>query len=85
MRNFLIIIFLMLSGCASKDIVNQPFQVDFPIAISPKIQPIAKPVFAVDTVSSKNSMFEQVRALLVANEQHKGYEIQLEAANKACQ
>ena len=73
-----------LSGCAP-EIVNKPFAVNMAVPVKCHVRKVPKPVFAVDQVAPSDSMFDKVKALIVANEQHKSYEVKLEAVNKSCQ
>lgn len=73
---------LILSACSF--IPQKIKEVQVPVAIPCKITPPNKPDFAVDNLGINEDIFNQVKALLAEREQRKGYELELEAAIKAC-
>lgn len=74
-----------LSGCATHDVVYKPVPVQTIVSVPCHIPVINKPAMPVDAVTTKNTMFEQVRSLLAEREIRRGYESMLEASTKACQ
>jgi len=75
----------VLASCAEKEIVNKPVQVDVPVTVPCHAPAVAQPVWAVQAVTVKATMYDRVKALLVDNSQHTAYEGQLEAAVTSCQ
>lgn len=73
-----------LPGCAttSAPVVTE---VNIPVAVPCEAPLPEKPDFAVDNLPIGAPIDEQMRALRAERAQRKGYEIELEAAVRACQ
>jgi len=87
MRGLLIVLALLLAGCAGQ--VAEPpepqlVRVEVPVQIPCKTERVQRPVFAVDVLPIGASIAEQMRALRAERLQRKGYEKRLEAAVAAC-
>lgn len=75
----------LLSGCATHDVVYKPVPVETTVSVPCHIPAVAAPDMPTASITPKNSLFEQVRALLAEIEVRKGYEAMLSASMKACQ
>ena len=75
----------LLSACGTTDVVYKPVPVETTVSVPCHIPAVAAPALPTDAITPKNSLFEQVRALLAAEEIRKGYEAMLSASIKACQ
>ena len=73
----------LLSACAAPATIYKPVDDSAPVFC--KIQPIQKPKLATESITEKNTLVEQVRALVVTEKQRDGYETLLESAVKSCQ
>lgn len=87
MKGLLIVLALLLAGCAGQ--VAEPpepvvVRVEVPVQIPCKTERVQRPAFAVDSLPIGASIAEQMRALRAERLRHKGYEARLEAANEAC-
>lgn len=80
----LLMIILSGNGCAP-DVVYQSVPVETPVGIPCKVPAVQQPAWATNGITRQNTLFEQIRALLAVNEQHKAYETTLVAANNSCQ
>lgn len=75
----------MLAACATPDVIYQPVPVQTMVTVPCRIPAVATPAMPTDGITPKNSLFEQVRALMAENEVRRGYEGILLASVKACQ
>ena len=85
MKYIALALIIALSGCADKEIVYTPVNVDKEIAVPCKIKQIDAPSFQTKSVNVQNSLFDKTKALISELEQRKGYEAKLIAAVKSCQ
>ena len=74
---------LLLCGCADKEIVYTPQEVDKPIAIECKVKEVGLPSFP--NYKSGDTLFTKVQVLIEREQLHLQYEDELVAENKACQ
>ena len=84
MRILAVVALLALTGCTT-DVIYKTVPVEVPVGIPCKVPAVATPSWATNGITPKNTLFEQVRALEAANEQHKAFEAIILSANKACQ
>lgn len=87
MKGLLIVLALLLAGCAGQ--VTEPpepvvVRVEVPVVVPCRTERVQRPVFAVDVLPIGASIAEQMRALRAERLQRKGYEKRLEAAVAAC-
>lgn len=81
---------ILVAGCASKapevkqEVVTQYKPVEVPVTVPCTIKPVEKPVSVFETVTTGDSLFVKVRALLADRESRAGYEKKLEAAVDSC-
>lgn len=75
---------LALAACAPQ-VIYKPVAVETPVPVPCRIPEVPRPDFPARGITDKNTMFEQVRALLAENELRQGYEAMLTASIKACQ
>lgn len=81
----LLLALLAAAGCASAPPVPEVSVVKVPVEVPCKTPAITRPAFAVDNVPLGLSVFEQMKALRAERLQRKAYELELEAALRACQ
>lgn len=86
MKSMLVLVGLLV-GCASTppQVITQTKTVEVPVAMPCKVQPVARPAWALDQVDPAADVFTKGRAALVEVGQRAAYEIRLEAAVAACQ
>lgn len=83
--NFLVIAaMLVLASCAT-DVVEKPSEVDVPVAVQCNVITPPPPDFATASVTPGTRTPDKAKALVAADQQHKGYEIALNSAIAACQ
>lgn len=76
---------LLLAACASTPLPGPVQEVHIPVPVPCKAPDVARPAFAVDALPLNAGIWRQMQALRSERLQRQGYEIQLEAAVKACQ
>ena len=76
---------LSMAGCADCPVTYEDVLHDMPVAVTCHTQPVQVPVWESSKLQKSDSLFRKVQAYLMETEQHKAYESQLAAANKACQ
>lgn len=80
-RAFLALVAMVaLSGCETV-----PKRVLVPVPVSCKVDMPKPPVWATDALASDAQIWDQVKALLAERKQRIGFQIELEAALRACQ
>lgn len=88
MKGGLIVLVLLLAGCAGK-VADAPepqlVRVEVPVQVPCRTERVQRPAFAVDALLLGASIDEQMRALRAERLQRKAYEKRLEAAIDACQ
>lgn len=85
MRSLLVVLALVLAGCASRDPEVRTVRVEVPVLVPCKTQQVAVPPWAANDLKKSDGLELKVRALLAERRQRIGYEKQLEAGIKACQ
>lgn len=88
MKGLLIVLVLLLAGCAGK--VPEPpeplvVRVEVPVKVPCRTERVPRPAFAVDALRIGAPNDEQMRALRAERKQRKAYEKRLEAAVATCQ
>lgn len=87
MKVLLVVLGLLLAGCAGK-VVDAPepqvVRVEVPVQVPCRTERVRRPAFAVDSLRLGASIAEQIRALRADRLQRKAYELRLEAAVEAC-
>ena len=77
---------LLLAACASSSPVLQPpTVVELPVAVPCRVVAPAIPAWPMDSLASNADIFSQAKTLLAEIEARIAYEIELEAAVRACQ
>lgn len=85
MKSFLVL-GALLAGCAgAPQVITQTKTMEVPVAVPCKVQPVARPAWALDQIDPAADVFTKGRAALVEVRQRAAYEIRLEAAVAACQ
>ena len=85
MKLLLVVLGLVLAGCATKEPEVRPVRVEVPVLVPCKTKKVAVPPWAADGLRKSDSLEVKVRALLAERRQRIGYERQLVAAVAACQ
>ena len=85
MRFLLMVLVMLLAGCASKEPEVRTVRVEVPVAVPCKTKPVAIPPWAADGLRRSDALEVKVRALLAERRQRMGYELQLVAAVSGCQ
>lgn len=84
MKALLLLAAALLAGCAGTSHAPVVTEVKIPIAERCEAPVPDRPVFAVDLLPIGSDIYQQVKALRAEREQRKGYELELEAAVRAC-
>ena len=84
MKLILVITLLALAACSTPEIVYKSVSTDIPVSTPCHAPVVTHPEWATSSISKADTLFAQVRALLVTENQRQSYEAKLEAANKAC-
>lgn len=85
MRFLLVVLVVLLAGCASREPEVRTVRVEVPVQVPCKTKPVAIPPWAADGLRKSDALEVKVRALLAERRQRMGYELQLVAAVSACQ
>lgn len=85
MRALLVVLALVLAGCAGKEPEVRTVRVEVPVQVPCKTKEVAVPPWAATGLKKSDSLEVKVRALLAERRQRIGYERQLVAAVNACQ
>lgn len=85
MRFLLVVLALLLAGCAGRQPEVRNVRVEVPVQVPCKTQEVAVPPWAADGLKKSDSLELKVRALLAERRQRIGYERQLVAAVSSCQ
>ena len=85
MKSFLVLLALVLTGCAVRDPEVRTVRVEVPVLVPCKTKEVAVPPWAAAGLKKSDSLEVKVRALLAERRQRIGYERQLVAAVQACQ
>lgn len=85
MKSFLVLLALVLTGCAGREPEVRTVRVEVPVLVPCKTKEVAVPPWAAAGLKKSDSLEVKVRALLAERRQRIGYERQLVAAVQACQ
>ena len=85
MKPFVVLLALVLNGCAGREPEVRTVRVEVPVLVPCKTKEVAVPPWAVAGLNKSDSLEVKVRALLAERRQRIGYERQLVAAAQACQ
>ena len=85
MKPFLVVLALVLTGCAGREPEVRTVRVEVPVLVPCKTKEVAVPPWAAAGLKKSDSLEVKVRALLAERRQRIGYERQLVAAAQACQ
>lgn len=84
MKAFLVVLAVVLGGCASRTPEVRTVRVDVPVLVPCKTKEVAVPPWAAQGLKKSDNLELKVRALLAERRQRIGYERQLAAAVEAC-
>ncbi|WP_395478164.1 hypothetical protein [Pseudomonas aeruginosa] len=86
MKAVLMLVIVALAGCAGQ-VEPEPrtVRVEVPVAVPCRVPAVEVPVWATAGLKKSDDIQTKVRALLAERRQRIGYEVQLLAANRACQ
>lgn len=85
MKSFLVLLALVLTGCAGREPEVRTVRVEVPVLVPCQTKEVAVPPWAAAGLKKSDSLEVKVRALLAERRQRIGYERQLVAALQACQ
>ncbi len=85
MKSFLVLLALVLTGCAGREPEVRTVRVEVPVLVPCKTKEVSVPPWAAAGLKKSDSLEVKVRALLAERRQRIGYERQLVAAAQACQ
>ncbi|WP_258925534.1 hypothetical protein [Pseudomonas paracarnis] len=85
MKSFLVLLALVLTGCAGREPEVRTVRVEVPVLVPCKTKEVAVPPWTAAGLKKSHSLEVKVRALLAERRQRIGYERQLVAAVQACQ
>lgn len=85
MKPFLVVLALVLTGCAGREPEVRTVRVEVPVLVPCKTKEVAVPPWAAAGLKKSDSLEVKVRALLAERRQRIGYERQLVATAQACQ
>lgn len=85
MKCLLMVLTLVLAGCAVREPEVRTVRVEVPVLVPCKTKTVAVPPWAAAGLKKSDSLEVKVRALLAERRQRIGYERQLVAAVGACQ
>ena len=75
---------VLLTGCASRELVVRTVRVEVPVLVPCKTQGVAVPTWAAIGLKKADSLEVKVRALLAERRQRIGFEREQAAAIEAC-
>ncbi|MFL1502091.1 hypothetical protein ACI77N_12975 [Pseudomonas sp. S191] len=84
MRSLLVVLIVVLAGCAGKEPEVRTVRVEVPVLVPCKTNEVAVPPWAATGLRKSDPLEVKVRALLAERRQRIGYERQLVAAMSAC-
>lgn len=85
MKSLLVLLILVLAGCAGREPEVRTVRVEVPVLVPCKTKEVAVPSWAAAGLRKSDPLEVKVRALLAERRQRIGYERQLVAAVGACQ
>lgn len=85
MRYLLVVLALVLAGCAGREPEVHTVRVEVPVLVPCRTKEVVVPPWAAVGLKKSDSLEVKVRALLAERRQRIGYERQLVAAIAACQ
>lgn len=84
MKSFLVLLALVLTGCAGREPEVRTVRVEVPVLVPCKTKAVAAPLWAAAGLKKIDSLEVKVRALLAERRQRVGYERELLAASDSC-
>ena len=84
MKSLLVVLVLLLAGCASREPVVRTVRVEVPVLVPCKTREVVVPPWAASGLKKSDSLEVKVRALLAERRQRMAYERQLSASVFAC-
>ncbi len=84
MKSLLVVLALVLAGCAGKEPEVRTVRVEVPVLVPCKTQQVAVPPWAANGLKKSDSLEIKVRSLLAERRQRQGYERELLAAVDSC-
>ena len=84
MKSFLVLLALVLTGCAGREPEVRTVRVEVPVLVPCKTTEVAVPPWAAAGLKRSDSLEIKVRALLAERRQRIGYERELVVAVGAC-
>lgn len=84
MKSFLVLLALVLTGCAGRASEVRTVRVEVPMLVPCKTKEVAVPPWATAGLKKSDSLEVKVRALLAERRQRIGYERELVVAVGAC-
>ncbi|TLG93157.1 hypothetical protein FEM54_05325 [Pseudomonas edaphica] len=85
MKTLLVVLAVVLAGCAGHPPEVRTVRVEVPVLVPCKTKDVAVPPWAAQGLKKSDSLELKVRALLAERRQRIGYERQLVAAVESCQ
>ena len=85
MRYLLVVLAMVLVGCADRGPEVRTVQVEVPVLVPCRTKVVVVPPWAAEGLKKSDSLELKVRALLAERRQRIGYERELVAAVVACQ
>ena len=86
-NKILLVVVLLLAGCASTSESQQPpkpIEVKVPVPVPCQIEEPKMPEFSFETLTSESTIYQKVQILLADRLLHLGYEEQLRTALRGC-
>ncbi|AZF00008.1 Phage protein [Pseudomonas orientalis] len=84
MKSFLLLLALVLTGCAGRASEVRTVRVEVPVLVPCKTKEVTVPPWAAAGLKKSDSLEVKVRALLAERRQRLGYERLLEAGITSC-
>ncbi|OPE34960.1 hypothetical protein [Pseudomonas aeruginosa] len=84
MTRLLLGLCLLFAGCAASPTTPRSVRVEVPLAVPCRVPDVRPPSWASATLQAGDSLQAKVRALLAERRQRQGYELELQAALRAC-
>lgn len=85
MKSLVVVLVLVLAGCAGREPEVRTVRVEVPVLVPCKTKEVVVPPWAASGLKKADSLEVKVRALLSERRQRMGYERELAAASTACQ
>lgn len=84
MKALLVVLAMVLTGCAGRPPEVHTVRVEVPVLVPCKTKEVAVPSWAAQGLEKSDSLELKVRALLAERRQRIGYEREIIAATRAC-